>query len=501
MKKILLLIICLILSFNYSKAQKNDQFDSLIKNYRIKQEKLNKSFSEYFYGNFKEIYSFKQSKFENVIDSLQNLYTDFLESFLNENPIIEEFFKFQESKEIQYYFENLKLDYLYQHKKNTGEEVKLVEPNENIKKDFTNPEMMNVESFVSYVKTYLYFLSKIELENSSYASIDNQQLNATLNIIPQYFSNSKIKEYLMFDYLYNHIDNFGIKNIEKNYQNFINTCHDTVYINQVSKLYEAEKKGRQGHLIETYKTVGNFKLDIHLFLPDSSFQTERNPVIVYFHGGSWSEGKPDWSFGACQKYSEKSWVGVAVEYRLADRHGTLPFEAVMDAKSAIRWLRVHANEYNIDTNRIVASGNSAGGHLILATALVENWNEKTDNLNINPVPNLLMVYSGVYDLTDSWWIKQGLKNRNLDENLVKEISPNYLSQNKLPPTLIIHGTDDNNVPFSTAQQFVNVMEENGNNIEFHVLEGAGHFIWYDRRYNNQVDEIRTKFLEKQGYLY
>jgi len=483
------------------KAQKNDQIDSLLEKYRTEQGKLNESFSEYFYGNFKEIYSFNQSKFENIIDSAQNLYTNLLETFSKENPIIEESFIFQESKEIQYYFEKSKLDYSYQHKKFTGEQIKIAVPTENIKQDFSNPEMLNVESFVSYVKAYLYYLSKIELENNLYSSIDNQQLNATLNIIKQYFSNPKIKEYLMFDYLYNHIDNLGIKNIETNYQNFINTCNDTIYINRIKKFYETEKKGRQGHVIETYKTVDNFKLEIHLFLPDSALQTERSPVIVYFHGGSWSEGKPDWSFSACQKYSEKGWVGVAVEYRLAYRHGTLPFEAVMDAKSAIRWLREHANEYNIDTNKIVASGNSAGGHLILATALVENWNEKTDNLNISPVPNLLMVNSGVYDLTDSWWIIEGLKNRNLNENLIKEISPNYLSQNKLPPTLIIHGTNDNNVPLSTAQKFVNNMKKNGSEIESHVLEEAGHFIWYDRRYSNQVNELRTKFLEKYGYLY
>ncbi len=97
-------------------------------------------------------------------------------------------------------------------------------------------------------------------------------------------------------------------------------------------------------------------------------------------------------------------------------------------KSAIRWLRQHANEYNIDTNRIIASGNSAGGHLIVATALVDNWNEKTDDLSYSPVPNVLLVNSGVYDLNDdnTTWIRQGLRDRNQDENLVKEISPNYL---------------------------------------------------------------------------
>ena len=253
-------------------------------------------------------------------------------------------------------------------------------------------------------------------------------------------------------------------------------------------------------MIEIYKTVDGYDLDIHLFLPEDDHQQKKRPVFVYFHGGSWAEGKPDWFFPAGEQYAKNGWVAAAVEYRIAYRQGTLPFESVMDAKSAIRWLRQHADEYNIDTNKIVASGNSAGGHLVLATALVKNWNEKTDNLKCSPVPNVLLVNSGVYDLTDNntSWIRQGLRDRNQNENFVKEISPNSLIKNDLPPTLIIHGTNDRNVPFSSAKQFVDKMQLEGNNIYFHPLEGAGHFIWWGK-YGKQVSEIRSKFLEKLGY--
>lgn len=93
----------------------------------------------------------------------------------------------------------------------------------------------------------------------------------------------------------------------------------------------SESKGRKGHLIKTYKTVDGYDLDIHLFLPESNKQQKKRSVFVFFHGGSWSEGKPDWGVYACQNYAKKGWIGVAVEYRLAYRHGTLPFESVMDA--------------------------------------------------------------------------------------------------------------------------------------------------------------------------
>ena len=133
-------------------------------------------------------------------------------------------------------------------------------------------------------------------------------------------------------------------------------------------------------------------------------------------------GTPEWDFYNCASYAKKGWVAVAVEYRIADRHETTPLEAVKDARSAIRWLRSNADKYNIDTGRIVASGNSAGGHLVLSAVLSKDVNEIADDLNINASPNVLMVNAGVYSLfaeksTD--WISRALK----DSNAVKGISP------------------------------------------------------------------------------
>jgi acetyl esterase/lipase len=500
MKKYLILTICIIFTLKISIAQQNETNDSVYKKYVLEQEVINHSFSEYFYGNYTEIYSLNESKFISIMDSLRKSYTDHRAMFEKDHPYFDKSVMFEESKEIQFYFDKLLLEYPYYHERFTGEKIQIKEIKESILQDFNNPELLCIESFTKYIKAFLYHKSKIELEDTVYKRLDNQQLIATLNLIPEYFSNKKVIEYLKFDYLYNHIDNFGTKNIENIYQDFITTCNDTAYVNKIKAFYTEEESGRKGHIIRTYKTVDNFNLEIHLFLPENKDVNEKRPVMVYFSGGSWSEGKPDWNFSACQSYSKKDWVGVTIEYRLAYRHGTLPFEAVMDAKSAIRWLRQHANEYNIDTTRIVASGNSAGGHLILAAALVENWNEKTDDLRYSPVPNVLLVNSGVYDLTDdnTGWIRQVLKERNQDEKLVEEISPNYLIKNNFPPALIIHGTNDYNVPFSTAEQFVKEMKKEGNGIEFHPIEDAGHFIWFGR-YGKQVSELRSKFLEKCGY--
>lgn len=280
------------------------------------------------------------------------------------------------------------------------------------------------------------------------------------------------------------------------YRDFITDCEQPAYAEEIRELYEQQRQGRAEYLIASYKKINGFKLDMHLFLPDTTVYPDKRPVIVYFHGGSWSEGKPNWFFEAGRNYAGQGWVAAAVEYRIKARHNTLPFESVKDARSAIRWLREHAETYRIDPAKIVATGNSAGGHLVLATALAEQWNEATDTLNVSATPDLLMIIAGVYDLTvaNSKWIVKDLGNKDL----VEQISPNHLLKKNIPPTFIIHGANDTHCLYSTAAYFAKNMRALGNDIEFHTIDGAGHFIWYGK-YAERVSDIQRKYLEKWAF--
>ena len=68
-------------------------------------------------------------------------------------------------------------------------------------------------------------------------------------------------------------------------------------------------------------------------------------------------------------------VAILVDYRVFGRHSTTPFEAIADAKSALRWVRAHATQLHVDPTRIVASGGSAGGHIALSVALFSRFDE------------------------------------------------------------------------------------------------------------------------------
>jgi acetyl esterase/lipase len=232
---------------------------------------------------------------------------------------------------------------------------------------------------------------------------------------------------------------------------------------------------------------------LHLFKAGGT--TGLKPTMVLFHGGSWSEGKPGWFFPLGDSLSREVWVVVAVEYRTYWRHGTLPFEAVKDAKSAVRWLRKNAKEQGIDPNKIIALGNSAGGHLALCTAVADIPNDLQDDMQISPVPNALILPAAVYDLTDTntAWVRRGLEN----EEEIKTISPLHLSLENLPPTLLFHVTGDKNVPFSSAESLVHLVSPSS--LEVHYLPDAGHFIWFDPKYSQHMRTIRTEFLRRLGY--
>jgi acetyl esterase/lipase len=62
-------------------------------------------------------------------------------------------------------------------------------------------------------------------------------------------------------------------------------------------------------------------------------------------------------------------------------------------KSALLWVRKKANELGLDANRSAAGGSSAGGHLAAATATVNGFDGKSDDLKISAAPNALVLFN------------------------------------------------------------------------------------------------------------
>ncbi|WP_407483162.1 alpha/beta hydrolase [Elizabethkingia meningoseptica] len=472
--------------------------DSLAKSDFIQEEKqISQSFNAYFNRNISNLYGAEEKVFITKIDSLRNAFMQPLNRLKKEHPGIGAGFFKEQYADLDYTFDKFILDYIPVHKRITGKDGVLSTETKNRlqKVNITNPDLLKYKAFRKYLQSVLEqnLDKELQINNSKYKKSDNQRLDAGLETVKKVFKNPVIQEQMRYELLYNHIDNYGVKDIEKQVKDFKKHTANPSLVSKIDSLYNDGINGRKGHVTEPYKTIGINTLDLHIFKPEDDHK--KHPAIVFFHGGGWSEGMPDWFFGTCEEYAKKGWVAVAVEYRLRNRHGNLPPDAIADGKSAVRYLRSNAERLQIDPGKIVVSGNSAGANLVLTLAVIDTLDDKSENLRISSVPNAVMLNSVATDLTQGDFWQQYFK----DKDFLKRISPLYQVRKNLPPVLIIQGNQDHNVSLQPVIDFAEKMKAEGNDCELHILYGAGHFIWYDRRFSGKVDEYQTAFLKRLGY--
>ena len=116
----------------------------------------------------------------------------------------------------------------------------------------------------------------------------------------------------------------------------------------------------------TYLRAGGVDLKLDVYQP--RMITGPNPTLIYFHGGGWTNGSKEGSALTFLPYLEMGWTVVNVAYRLADAaHAPA---AVEDCRCALRWVYRNADQYNFDLDKVVVTGNSAGGHLALTTGML-----------------------------------------------------------------------------------------------------------------------------------
>jgi acetyl esterase/lipase len=116
----------------------------------------------------------------------------------------------------------------------------------------------------------------------------------------------------------------------------------------------------------TYLVASNYEARLDIY--QRRGQTSPQPTIIFMHGGFWAAGSKEASLMSLMPWFEMGWNVVNVEYRLA-RVALAP-AAVEDCLCALRYVAAQAKTYNIDVNRLVVTGESAGGHLALTTGMI-----------------------------------------------------------------------------------------------------------------------------------
>lgn len=245
-----------------------------------------------------------------------------------------------------------------------------------------------------------------------------------------------------------------------------------------------------------YKKIAERELQLHVFEPEGFKAGDKRACYLIIHGGGWTGGAPPRMYPFAAHYAKLGLVGISMSYRLhSAKTGVSVFDCVKDARSAVRYIRAHADEIGIDPQKIIVSGGSAGGHLAVSTALFDKVNEESDDLAISATPTALVLLFPVIDTS-----KEGYGQAKIGERW-QELSPAHNVRAGLPPTITFHGTGDTVTPFAGAKSFHDAMLKAGNRSELDINEGGAHgYLMRDKALFDDTMSKTDSFLKSLGLL-
>ncbi|CAH0291143.1 Carboxylesterase NlhH [Arthrobacter sp. Bi26] len=238
---------------------------------------------------------------------------------------------------------------------------------------------------------------------------------------------------------------------------------------------------------------GSRPLLLDLNLPGPEGGAAPRPAVVHFHGGGWRVGERSslgpvldgFGISAFEKLTDAGFVVASADYRLS-QEAHFPAQ-LHDAKAAVRWLRNHAADYNVDPDRIYAWGDSAGGHLAslvgltanaggadadAAVAAVAAWYPPTDlgRMAEQSLP------AAVARADDPGSREELLVGAVLTDEPAKAAaaSPISYASRLGPPFFLAHGTADRFVPPTQSASLAAALEGAGAAVELLLIEDADH---------------------------
>lgn len=261
----------------------------------------------------------------------------------------------------------------------------------------------------------------------------------------------------------------------------------------------------------TYYKSESTELKLDLWLPAKrlgvqpwvEYLTKPKPVLLNIHGGKWISGDKVGDTYDMMHYINKGWAVVNINYRFVN-DAPLP-APILDCRRALHWIYTQANKYGFDTDKIVVSGSSSGGHYALMTGLLNSNDDRTIfnfehdiNLKVHSIIN----WYGMYDLGQvsdwngkniDWETKEfltvltgGVKN---SQHVLNTSSPSsYLSKNA-PNIITIHGDSDPIAPYTQSVNLHNALDRLGVKNKLVTIQEGKHHNFSTEDLKDAYDEI------------
>ena len=251
----------------------------------------------------------------------------------------------------------------------------------------------------------------------------------------------------------------------------------------------------QLNLVYTTSPGWEGKMDLYLPSKDKGL----SPAIINIHGGGWSGGSKD-TQGGFSPYFKAGFAVANIAYRLTGQ-ATAP-AAIEDTRCALIYLIKNSKALNIDVNKIIIMGGSAGGHLALMGGLLANDNRFDTNCpgvkNIK-VAAIIDKY-GIVDVGDKRYgkFRSGSEKKWLggkvgDQAFIESVSPIYQVKKDSPPIFIAHGDADPTVPIQQSIDLKKKLDELGVKNEFMTIPGGLHG-QFNSEQNTALNNAIMKFI-------
>jgi acetyl esterase len=259
------------------------------------------------------------------------------------------------------------------------------------------------------------------------------------------------------------------------------------------------------------------------FLPKILTPGEKRPALVLIHGGAWHAPGASLFFPAAKYFASRGIPSFSIDYRgiQKETNGVGIPEIVSDCRAAMRYLRAHASDYGIDSDKIAVLGDSAGGHLAACLGAIP---DPPDAGGVSSAANLMIPCNPIVEMgpregnTNSWFrlIQKGaaMEKKPTPEAIAPtpeqiavatSVSPMAFVSAKSAPALVMHGLDDFVVSPDQSRKFAEALQSAGVPAELVLIPGARHaFILpkYTASEQQVVDTMITidRFLAKNGYV-
>lgn len=251
----------------------------------------------------------------------------------------------------------------------------------------------------------------------------------------------------------------------------------------------------QVRLIEnvTYSAVDGEALKMDILAPWSQrydyLKSDPRPLIVFVQGSSWRQPTMGEEIPQLVQFVKAGYIVATVQHRNSLYGHSFP-AFLQDVKTAIRFLRAHAEQYAIDPQRVAIWGTSSGANASLLVALTPNdsryktaeYADQSDAVNAvvscfaptdvvdtfknaSQVPGSDILQYSLFGTDPSKW-----------DDIKRQMSPLYQIKDgqKYPPFLLLHGDADKVVPYHQMEDMYHALEEHGVSVEAYRVKGANH---------------------------